>query len=76
MYMYMYSSSSSLLSLSPSLLSLPPSLPPLSPLSLQEGATGSEVDYQKSEDVIRLLQSTQQSMEQQYAVLHCTGFIR
>ena len=34
------------------------------------------MDYQRSEDVIRLLQSTQQSIEQQYAVLHCTGFIR
>ena len=54
----------------------PSLLPPPLPLSLQEGVTGSEVDYQKSEDVIRLLQSTQQSMEQQYAVLHCTGFMR
>ena len=62
-------------SLSPSLLSLPSPSSPLPP-SLQEGATGSEVDYQKSDDAICLLQSTQQSMEQQYAVLHCTGFVR
>ena len=34
------------------------------------------MDYQRSEDVIRLLQFTQQSVEQLYAVLHCTGFIR
>ena len=33
-------------------------------------------DYNRSEDVIRLLQSTQQSTPYDYAVLHCTGFIR
>ena len=33
-------------------------------------------DYNRSEDVIKLLQSTQQSTPYQYAVLHCTGFIR
>ena len=53
---------------------------PTSPLTPQEcsgrGAEGAEVDYQRSEDVIRLFQSTQHSTEQQYAVLHCTGFIR
>jgi PAS domain S-box-containing protein len=41
-----------------------------------DGCHGDGVDYQRSEDVIRLLQSTQQNVEQQYAVLHCTGFIR
>jgi PAS domain-containing protein len=41
-----------------------------------EAAGGGSVDYQRSEDVIRLLQSTQQNIEQQFAVLHCTGFIR
>ncbi|CAI7992052.1 Aryl hydrocarbon receptor nuclear translocator homolog [Geodia barretti] len=40
-----------------------------------DGCHGDGVDYQRSEDVIRLLQSTQQNVEQQYAVLHCTGFI-
>ena len=74
------------------LVSLPLSFPHLSPsfispplpighklgisLNSQEGCRGDGVDYQRSEDVIRLLQSTQQNIEQQYAVLHCTGFIR
>ena len=65
--------SSSLLLSSPS-PSLPPSLSLLSS-SLQTNS-GTGADYQRSEDVIRLLQSTQQNIEQQYAVLHCTGFIR
>ena len=35
-----------------------------------------EVDCNNSENVIKLLQSAQQSIPYQYVVLYCTGFIR
>lgn len=35
-----------------------------------------EVDCNNSENVLKLLQSTQQCVPYQYAVLYCTGFIR
>lgn len=35
-----------------------------------------EVDCNNTENVIKLLQSTQECIPYQYAVLHCTGFIR
>ena len=40
------------------------------------GSPGPEVDCNNSENVIKLLQSTQQCIPYQYAVLYCTGFIR
>lgn len=35
-----------------------------------------DIDCKNSETVIKLLQSTQQCVPYQYAVLYCTGFIR
>ena len=36
----------------------------------------SGANFTESESVLKLLQSSQDSMPNQYAVLHCTGYIR
>ena len=49
-----------------------------SPKTTQNSSTSPtpDIDCNNSENVIKLLQSTQQCIPYQYAVLYCTGFIR
>ncbi len=44
--------------------------------SLSSDPPTSEINCNNSESVIKLLQSTEECIPYQYAVLHCTGFIR